>query len=241
MRIIHGDCLESLDKIDPESVDMVLTDLPYNVTRAKWDIAIPLDLLWPKLLRVIKPHCAMVFTASQPFTSMLVCSNLKHFRYEWIWEKSKASNFLNARRQPLKAHESIVVFSSGACRYYPQKTDGKPYSGDNRAGKQGSDSELFNHVVNPKKRSGSKDGKRFPRSVQYFRTAESEGKFHPTQKPVDLMEYLIKTYTHEGDTVLDCCAGSGTTGVAAQKLGRECILIEKEKKYLNAIYERIDI
>jgi len=200
---------------------------------------IPLDQLWPKLLRVVKPNGAIVLTATQPFTSILVASNLKYFKYEWIWEKSKASNFLQARRQPLKAHESILVFSKGTCRYFPQKTQGKPYSGEGRAGKQGSNSELVNNVANPTKRAGSQDGSRFPRSVQYFRTAESEGKLHPTQKPLALMEYLVRTYTLEGETVLDVCAGSGSTGLACKNLGRDFILIEKEEKYFDTIRRRL--
>ena len=241
MRVINGDCLKVMESFEDSSIDMILCDPPYQITKSSWDRLPPLELIWKQYLRIIKPNCAIVLTASQPFTSILVSSNLKHFKYEWIWEKSKASNFLLARKQPLKAHESILVFSKGTPRYYPQKTQGKPYSGEGRAGKRGSQTELVNHVPSPTKRAGSLDGTRFPRSVQYFRTAESEGRFHPTQKPLALMEYLVNTYTLEGEVVLDSFSGSGTTGVACKNLGRDCILIEKEKKYFDTMCRRLEL
>ena len=195
--------------------------------------------MWEQLKRIIKPNGAIVMTASQPFTSILVCSNLKMFKYQWVWEKSKASNFLLARKQPLKAHEDVLVFSESAPVYYPQKTKGDPFAGAGRS-KKGSNSDVVNNVPNPTFRNDN-HGDRFPRSVQYFKTAESEktGALHPTQKPVALMEYLIKTYTNEGDTVLDFTFGSGTTGVACQNLNRKFIGIELDENYFNIATNRI--
>lgn len=195
--------------------------------------------MWEQLKRVIKPSGVIVMTASQPFTSILVCSNLKMFKYQWVWEKSKASNFLLARKQPLKAHEDVLVFSESAPVYYPQKTKGDPFAGAGRS-KKGSNSDVVNNVPNPTFRNDN-HGDRFPRSVQYFKTAESEktGALHPTQKPVALMEYLIKTYTNEGETVLDFTAGSFTTGVACVNLDRRFIGIEMDKGYFEIGVNRI--
>ena len=239
--LMQGDCLERMKEIESGSVDMVLTDPPYGTTACKWDSIIPLEPMWEQLKRIIKPNGAIVMTASQPFTSVLIASNMKQFKYNWVWEKSKASNFLQASYMPLKAHEDIVIFcGKGKPTYNAQMTDGKPYSGEKRAGKKGSNSDVVNNVPNPQKRKGSADGKRKPRTVQYFKTAESEGKTnHPTQKPVDLMEYLIKTYTNEGETVLDFTMGSGTTGVACKNLNRKFIGIELDEEYFKIAQERI--
>ena len=237
--LMQGDCLERMKEIPDGSADMVLADVPYGTTACKWDSIVPLDPMWEQLKRIIKPNGAIVMTASQPFTSVLVCSNLKMFRYQWVWEKSKASNFLLARKQPLKAHEDVLVFSENTTVYYPQKTVGKPFKGEGRS-KKGSNSEVVNNVPNPTFRNDNK-GDRFPRSVQYFKTAESEktGALHPTQKPVALMEYLIKTYTNEGETVLDFTAGSFTTGVACVNLNRRFIGIELDKDYFDIGVNRI--
>jgi site-specific DNA-methyltransferase (adenine-specific) len=229
-----------MKEIPSSSVDMVLCDLPYGTTACKWDAVIPFEPLWAAYRRVCKPNAAIVLTASQPFTSALVLSNASAFRHEWIWEKSKASNFLLARKQPLKAHESALTFCYGTPPYYPQKTAGKPYSGEKRAGRKGSNSEVVNDVPNPQFRRGSADGTRFPRSVQYFATPESEGQTsHPTQKPVALMEYLIRTYTNSADVVLDNTMGSGTTGVACMNTGRNFIGIERDKGYFAIAKKRI--
>ena len=229
-----------MSKIPDGSVDMILCDLPYGTTACKWDTVIPFDPLWDQYKRLIKENGAIVLTASQPFTSALVMSNTGAFKYEWIWEKSKASNFLLARKQPLKAHESVLIFCFGTPLYYPQKTKGKPYSGEKRAGKKGSNSDVVNDVPNPQFRNGSADGTRYPRSVQYFATPESEGStFHPTQKPIALLEYLIRTYTNEGETVLDNCMGSGSTGVACVNTNRRFIGIELDEKYYGIARKRI--
>lgn len=187
-----------------------------------------------------KPNAAIVLTASQPFTSTLVVSNLPQFRYQWVWEKSKASNFLLARKQPLKAHEDVLVFAKETPNYFPQKEVGTPFKGAGRS-KKGSKSDVVNDVPNPTFRNDN-TGDRFPRSVQYFKTAETEkvGALHPTQKPVALMEYLIRTYTNEGETVLDNTMGSGTTGVACVNTGRKFIGIEMDEGYYKIAQERIE-
>ena len=234
-----GDCLEVMKLIPDASVDMVLCDLPYGTTACKWDSIIPFDALWAEYRRVTKPNAAIVLTASQPFTSMLVMSNLPQFRYQWVWEKSKASNFLLARKQPLKAHEDVLVFAKETPNYFPQQEAGTPFKGAGRSGK-GSKSDVVNEVPNPTFRNDN-TGDRFPRSVQYFKTAETEkvGALHPTQKPVALMEYLIRTYTNEGDVVLDNTMGSGTTGVACANTGRKFIGVEKVPQYYEIAKARI--
>ena len=235
-----GDCLEKMQLIDDKSIDCIICDLPYQVTAAHWDSLIDFKLLWTEYKRIIKDKRAIVLTGTQTFTTSLISSNLEWFKYELIWEKSKASNFLQVKNQPLKAHENILIFSNGTPLYNPQKTAGKPYLGEKRAGKKGSETEVYNTVPNPLFRRGSADGSRYPRSVQYFKTAESEGKqSHPTQKPIALCEYLIRTYSNEGDIILDNCAGSGSTLVAAKNLNRRYIGIEKEKNYYDIIKERL--
>ena len=238
-RTYLGDCLEIMKFIPDKKIDMILCDLPYGTTACKWDSIIPFEPLWKHYERVIKDNGAIVLFGSQPFTSALVMSNPKMFKYEWIWEKSKASNFLLAKKQPLKAHENVLVFANGTPNYYPQKTQGKPYY---RGGvKEKHDNpEVSNNIPNYHSHiRKSEDGMRLPRSVQYFTTAEFDGKFHPTQKPIALIEYLIKTYTKEGETVLDNCAGSGTTGIGCLNTNRNYLMIEKEEKYYNIIGERI--
>lgn len=229
--LYNEDCFETFKRIRDGSVDMALVDPPYGTTACKWDTIIPLEPMWRELKLAVKPNGAIVFTASQPFTSVLICSGLEQFRYCWVWEKSKASNFLLARKQPLKAHEDVAVFSFDTPPYYPQKVPGKPFTGEGRS-KKGSKSDVVNDVPNPTFRNDNA-GDRFPRSVQYFATAESEkiGALHPTQKPVALMEYLIRTYTQAGDTVLDFAMGSGTTGVACMNLGRRFIGCDNDTEH----------
>ena len=233
-----GDCLSRMKEIPDRSVDMVLCDLPYGTTACKWDSVIPFKPLWDHYRRVCKRDAPIVLTASQPFTSSLLMSNPEAFRHEWIWEKSKASNFLLARKQPLKAHESVLTFCFGNPPYYPQKTSGKPFKGDGRS-KKGSKTDLVNNVPNPTFRNDN-SGDRFPRSVQYFVTAENEGCLHPTQKPVSLMEYLIRTYTNESEVVLDNAMGSGTTGVACMRTNRNFIGIEMDQNFFQIACDRIE-
>ena len=237
---IHlGDCLDVMKQIDDASIDMILCDLPYGTTICAWDSIIPFDSLWEEYNRVIKDNGVIALTAIQPFTSAVVMSNPSMFRHEWIWEKSKASNFVKAKDMPLKAHESVLIFSKKKPNYYPIMTEGKPYKGEGRSLK-GSAWDGVPSVPNPTYRADNL-GTRYPRSVQYFATAESEkiGALHPTMKPRLLFEYLIKTYTQEGDLVLDNCAGSGTTGVAAKNTGRDFILIEMDEKYYKIASERV--
>ena len=238
-KILHGDCLDLMREVPDKSVDMILADLPYGITACKWDSVIPFAPLWDAYKRIIKPNGAIVLTASQPFTSALVMSNPEMFKYEWIWEKSKASNFLLAKKQPLKSHENILVFGIGAVRYFPQKTEGLPFSRGKRKHDNGFITGAFNKVSNPEFSIENIDGFRNPRSVQYFTTAEIDGKFHPTQKPVELFRYLIRTYTNEGDLVLDNTAGSGTTAIACLHENRWFIVMEKELNYFETIKNRV--
>lgn len=231
--IYLGDCLEIMDKIPDNSIDMVLCDLPYGKTACAWDVVIPFDKLWQQYNRIVKDGGGIVLTASQPFTSALIMSNPKQFRHEWIWEKPQGTNPLQAKFAPMKNHESIIVFSNGRVNYYPQMESGQPYKGfhssDSKIG------EVFNslnsiHYENK--------GTRYPKNVQKFK--QERQRLHPTQKPIALMEYLIKTYSKPGDTVLDNCMGSGTTGVACKKTGRKFIGIELNEKYFKIAKQRIE-
>ena len=232
MRLWHGDCLTLMKDIDTNSVDMLLVDLPYGTTQCKWDSIISLKDLWIEYNRIIKDNGAMLFHCAQPFTSNLIMSNVKNFKYEWVWEKSKASNYLNAKKQPLRAHESIAVFYRKPPTYNPQITQGEAYN--KGTAKRETDVYGSQRAVEVKS-----DGERYPRTVQYFVTAEKEGKLHPTQKPIALTEYFVKTFSNPGDVILDNTMGSGTTGVACVNLDREFIGIEKDKEYFDIAVERI--
>ena len=218
MEYIYGDCLEEMPKIKSQSVDMVLADPPYGTTACKWDSVISLELMWKELKRIIKPGGTIAMTASQPFTTSLICSNIKMFKYCWVWEKNRATNFPNAKRRPLTAHEDIVIFMEGKLKYFPQKTKGHIPTNSAKRASQGT----IYHGDNIRNYEGG-ETERFPRTVIKF---NCERGFHPTQKPVALMEYLIKTYTNENETVLDFTCGSGTTGVACRNTNRHCILID---------------
>ena len=232
MRLWHGDCLTLMKDIDTNSVDMLLVDLPYGTTQCKWDSIISLKDLWIEYNRIIKDNGAMLFHCAQPFTSNLIMSNVKNFKYEWVWEKSKASNYLNAKKQPLRAHESIAVFYRNPPTYNPQMTQGEAYN----KGTAKRETEVYGSQRAVEVKS---DGERYPRTVQYFVTAEKEGKLHPTQKPIALTEYFVKTFSNPGDVILDNTMGSGTTGVACVNLDREFIVIEKDKEYFDIAVERI--
>ncbi len=227
-KIYNEDCLEGMKDIDDKSIDMILCDLPYGTTACKWDTVIPFEPLWGQYERIIKDNGAIVLTASQPFTTVLINSNIKRFRYSWIWEKEQGVNFLMAKKQPLKVHEDICVFSKKQTVYNPQMTEGKPYI----SGK-GDSGEVTGRV---KKVQTKNNGTRYPRSVIQFKR---ETGLHPTQKPVELCEYLIKTYTNEGETVLDNCMGSGTTAVACINTNRNYIGFELDKQYCDIANERI--
>ncbi len=227
--IYHGDCLEVMKEIDDDSIDMILCDLPYGTTACSWDTVIPFETLWEQYKRITKDNAAIVLTASQPFTSALVMSNIKMFKYEWIWEKEQGVNFLNSKHMPLKIHENILVFSKGKGAYIPVLKKGRPFI----AGK-GESGEVTGKI---KKTRNKNYGTRNP--ITILKINRQVG-LHPTQKPVDLFQYLIKTYTSQGALVLDNCAGSGTTGVACKNLGRNFILIEKEEKYFKDAKERLE-
>ena len=226
IQLIKGDCLVEMQNIPDKSIDAIICDLPYGTTACKWDIILPFDKLWAQYKRIIKDNGAIVLFGSQPFTSALVMSNVKMFKYEWIWEKDKCSNFMLAKVNPLKAHENIIVFGKGKVNYYPQKTYGHKPANYTAAG-QLKQSELYS--IKPIGKHGHTD--RYPRSVQKVNTHNSaHGQLHPTQKPVALLEYLIKTYTNEGDMILDNTMGSGTTGVACKQLKPTFIRIEIDLK-----------
>ncbi len=228
-RVYHMDCLEGMKLLPDKSIDMILCDLPYGTTACKWDSIIPFDKLWSEYERIIKDNGAIVLTASQPFTTKLINSNIKLFRYCWVWEKEQGVNFLMAKKQPLKVHEDICVFSKKQTKYNPQMTEGKPYI----SGK-GDSGEVTGRV---KKVQTKNNGTRYPRSVIQFKR---ETGLHPTQKPVALFEYLIKTYTNEGEIVLDNCMGSGTTAVACELNNRKWIGFEIEGKYIEVINKRLE-
>ena len=234
-KIYNEDCLEGMKRIDDKSIDMILCDLPYGTTQNKWDSVIPLDELWKEYKRIIKDNGVIVLTSQGIFTAKLMLSNEKWFKYKLVWVKSKATNFLNAKKQPLRKHEDICVFYNKQPQYNPQMTEGEPYDKGVRKNQLTGSYGDFNPV------HVKSEGMRYPTDVVYFKTAESEGKvYHPTQKPVALFEYLIKTYTDEGETVLDNCIGSGTTAVACLNTNRNFIGFEKEEKYCKIANERIE-
>ena len=235
-KIIQGDCLEVMKQIPDKSIDMILADLPYGTTACKWDTIIPFEPLWKQYERVIKDNGAIVLTASQPFTTKLIMSKLDWFRYTWVWNKRKAGNIFLAKMQPMKIHEDIVVFSKKPHNYFPQmiKRDkikiSKNYgTGESMGGNKKKEDKKYTYTH------------KYPESIIDISNANQKGKIHPTQKPVALLEYLIKTYTNEGDTVLDNVAGSGTTGVACKNLNRNYILIEKEQEYIEIIKARLSL
>ena len=232
--LMQGDCLERMKEIPDGSVDMVLCDLPYGTTQNKWDSVIPFDQLWTEYRRVGKQNCAFVLTAAQPFTSALVMSNPSLFKYQWVWEKGKATGFLNAKRQPLRCIEDICVFYPEQPTYIPQGLI-KGIFKNGRKSKQGIATR--GECYGSQRDSEDAEFTNYPRQLLSF--SGEHKPVHPTQKPVALMEYLIRTYTNEGDVVLDNCMGSGTTGVACRNLNRKGIMIEMDEVYFNIAKERI--
>ena len=235
MELIQGDCLEVMKNIPSASVDMILCDLPYGTTRNKWDTCLNMGKLWEQYKRIIKDNGAIVLFSQMPFTAALVMSNPKMFRYEWIAEKSLATGFLNAKRMPMKAHENILVFYKKLPTYNAQMTKGKPYSITRRdIGGQ--------YLHNFESIETKNEGTRCPRDVlrDLWQPYCGGKMYHPTQKPVPLLEYLIKTYTNEGDTVLDNCMGSGSTGVACVNTKRDFIGVELDENYFDIARRRIN-
>ena len=243
-QIICGDCLEVMRDIPDKSVDMILCDLPYGQTSAKWDSMISLDELWKQYKRIIKSDGSIILTAIQPFTSILILSNTEMFRYEMVWEKTKTTGFMDAKYRPLRQHENIIVFSYSSPnfsskirgKYNPQgliEVNKTRTIGKNKC------TEIYNKAgIKHEGREYEQKYTNYPTTILRFK---SEGKtIHPTQKPVPLFEYLIKTYTNEGETVLDNCIGSGTSGVAAINTDRNFIGIEKEPKYVEIARKRLE-
>lgn len=236
IQLIQGDCLEKMKDIPDNSIDCVITDPPYGTTACKWDIIIPFEQMWEQLNRVIKYNSAIVLFGTEPFSSKLRLSNLNMYKYDWVYVKSQAQNFLNAYKQPLRNNECISVFYNTQCTYITQMEYGKPYI--SKRGKSNlSNSAILTKTLNDGNVTMN-NGERFPLTVT--KCYSSETGFHPTQKPVLLMEYLIKTYTNKNETVLDFTMGSGTTGVAAKKLNRNFIGIELDKEYFEIAKKRIE-
>jgi site-specific DNA-methyltransferase (adenine-specific) len=232
-KVIQDDCLEVMPSIPDKSIDVILCDLPYGTTACKWDTIIPFEPLWEQYKRIIKDNGAIVLTASQPFTSALVMSNISNYRHQWIWDKKQAGNPFLAKTAPLKTFEDVLVFSKKRVRYFPQMRQGVM--------RKKGDVKVDNQITGTKVNGYQTiNDKYYPSGIIEFSTAGMRGDgLHPTQKPVALFEYLIKTYTNEGDLVLDNCAGSGTTGVACKRLNRRFILIEQEEKYCEIAKNRI--
>lgn len=226
-----GDCLEMMKQIPSGSVDMVLCDLPYGTTACKWDEIIPFEPLWTQYWRIAKPNAAIVLTASQPFTTKLIASQIENFKYSWIWNKKQSGSFANAKYQPLRIYEDICIFGKQKLTYNPEMRKGKMR-------KRGGYSKISE--IQPSLRKGftNESDLYYPTNIIEIANART-GVFHPTQKPVDLFAYLIKTYTNPGELVLDNCAGSGTTAIAAQRTGRRWLCIEKDMGYFLGASGRI--
>ena len=234
--LLLGDCLERMKEIPNNSVDLVLVDLPYGTTQNKWDSVIDLEEVWKQLKRICSDNTPKIMFAQTPFDKVLGCSNLKELKYEWIWEKTTATGHLNAKKMPMKAHENILVFYDKLPTYNPQKTSGhKPANSYTKHQDDGSNYGKTKVGV-----SGGGQTDRYPRSVQVFKTDKQKVSLHPTQKPVALLEYLINTYSNEGDTVLDFTFGSCSTGVAALNTNRKFIGVEMEENYFDIGASRME-
>ncbi|MBS3739500.1 MAG: site-specific DNA-methyltransferase [Psychroflexus sp.] len=239
-KILHGDCLELMKDIPDKSIDAIICDLPYGTTACKWDSVIPFEPLWEQYKRIIKDNGAIVLFGSEPFSSALRMSNIKNFKYDWIWEKNRGSNFALVKYQPMKEHEMISVFSFNTHKYYPIKQQRKGSGLDRINGNY--NTGKASNITGIKQTICTTQGQelRQPSSIQKFNTTEKGIKrVHPTQKPLELLKYLVKTYTNEGDLVLDNTAGSGTTAIACLNTNRQFIVMEKEKKYYDIILNRV--
>ena len=233
-QLMFGDCLERMKEIGDKSVDAIICDPPFGTTACKWDNVIPFEPLWEQYNRIIKDNGAIVLFGSEPFTSMLICSNIKMFKYNWIWQKNKCTGFLNSKKQPLNDNETISVFCNGQSIYNPQMTKSE------KTYKRGFVNRVKSDCYGKEKDFLQHDnGERYPKRIQYFNNNYTHSQFHPTQKPVALLEYLIKTYTNEGETVLDNTMGSGSTGVACINTNRKFIGIEMDEKYYDISCKRI--
>ena len=234
-KLYNGDCLEVMDALIEEGikVDMILADPPYGTTRNKWDSIIPLNKMWKMLDKLVKSNGAIVLFAQTPFDKVLGASNLKMLRYEWIWDKKLGTGHLNAKKMPMKQHENILVFYKKLPTYNPQMREGQPY---HKTPSSTTSSNYGKQIA----MGGTSNGERYPISILEFSNANRNNRLHPTQKPVDLLEYLIKTYTNKGELVLDFVMGSGSTGVAALNINRRFIGIELDRNYFNIAKQRIE-
>ena len=237
--IYKGDCLELMPKfVDNKSVDMIFCDLPYGTTNCRWDSVIDLPKLWSEYERIIKDNGVILLFAQTPFDKVLGASNLKLLKYEWIWEKTQATGHLNAKKMPMKAHENILVFYKKLPTYNPQKTNGhKPINSYTKYIKTQNNTEIYGEMK--REISGGGETDRYPRSVITFASDKQTSCLHPTQKPLSLIEYMIKTYTNEGDLILDNCAGSGTTGLGAKNIGRNFIMMEQDPEHYETACKRV--
>jgi len=232
INIIHGDAIEEMKKIDDKSIDMILCDLPYGMTRNRWDIIIPLDDMWKQFKRIVKENGVIVLNSMQPFSSKLIISNTEWFKYEWIWKKENVTGFLNAKKQPLRNHENILIFYKKQCKYNPQMS---PALNGKMISSTATKTKNYGNIKTKNTLNLNKN--RYPKTIIAFK--RDKEKLHPTQKSVALFEYLIETYSNKGATVLDCCIGSGTTAIACIQSERKCIGIEKNKKYIDITNQRI--
>ena len=241
IQLYNGDCLEVMKQIPDESIDLILCDLPYGTTNCKWDSIIPFDKLWEQYNRISKIKTPIILFGTEPFSSYLRMSNIKNFKYDWVWNKKSDANILVAKYQPLKVCEYISVFCKSTPNYYPiMTTSNRDLVKEKPCEKK---TDMFSDIKSGKfiKTETNKKGtERYPKNLIEFSNANRKNHFHPTQKPVALMEYLIKTYTNEGDTVLDNCMGSGTTGVACKNTNRNFIGIELDENYFEIAKERIE-
>ena len=234
-RIYNEDCLEGMKRIPDKSIDMILCDLPYGTTRCKWDTVIPFEPLWEQYERVIKDNGAIVLFGSQPFTTVLINSNLKHFKYNWYWNKTKPSGHLNAKKQPMRAVEEICVFYKSQCTYNPQGLTYGKFNNNRPSRENKVDGE---YTFGKEKNFGISNAKGYPKNILEYSNSNNN-LLHPTQKPLALCEYLIKTYTNENELVLDNCIGSGTTAIACINTNRNYIGFEIDEGYCNIANERI--
>ena len=241
IQIFNGDCLEVMDNLIQQGIkiDAIITDIPYGTTRCKWDSVIPFEEMWKRIKEIRKPTTPIVLFGSEPFSSSLRLSNIKEYKYDWKWEKTQATGFFNAKKQPMRCIEDICVFYQKQCLYNPQKTEGhKPVNSYTKYLSTVNKTEVYGKCT--KELSGGGNTDRFPRQLLTYSSDKQTCYLHPTQKPLELMEYLVKTYSNENDLVLDFTMGSGTTGVACKKLNRNFIGIELDEKYFNIAKERIN-
>ena len=242
IKLIKGDCIEKMKEIEDGSIDAIITDPPYGTTACKWDSVIPFDKMWEQLNRVIKPNGAIVLFGSEPFSSALRMSNINNYKYDWVWKKNRAQGFMNAKKQPLKDNEIISVFYKKQCTYNPQgiievnKLKKNTGTKNNTGNKENGDKTSANNSI--KNKQYIQTHSNYPNRIIEFKNTGNK-QIHPTHKPVDLMEFLIKTYTNEGETVLDFTMGSGSTGVACVNTNRSFIGIEQDDKYFEIAEKRI--